>query len=186
MAHPLSSTKFTYEDYLLFPSDGNRHELIDGEHFMTPSPITKHQKISRNLLGALYMFTQRKKCGHLFAAPMDVVLSDFDVVQPDLLFITNNRASIITEKNIQGPPDLVIEILSESSRKTDEMIKRKLYERYRVSEYWIVDPELESVKIYRFSDKGYSRIAELSVETNDMLASPLLPDWQLPLSHIFA
>jgi Uma2 family endonuclease len=66
------------------------------------------------------------------------------------------------------------------------MIKRKLYERYRVSEYWIVDPELESVKIYRFSDKGYSRIAELSVETNDLLASPLLPDWQLPLSHIFA
>ena len=186
MAHPLSSTKFTYEDYLLFPDDGKRHELIDGGHYVTPSPITKHQKISGTLFGCLFTHIQQTKVGHLFAAPMDVVLSDLDVVQPDLLFITNNRASIITEKNIQGPPDLVVEILSESSRKTDEMIKRKLYERYRVSEYWIVDPELETVKIYRLSDQGYSRIAELSVEANDTLTSALFPDWQLPLSQIFA
>lgn len=186
MAQPVSSTKFTYEDYLLFPDDGRRHELIDGEHYVTPSPVTKHQRISRNLLGALYVFTHQQNCGHLFAAPMDVVLSDLDVVQPDLLFISNARASIITEKNIQGAPDLVVEIVSESSRKTDEMIKRKLYERYRVPEYWIVDPELESVKIYRLSDNGFSRIAELSVEANDTLTSPLFPDWQLPLSQMFA
>lgn len=186
MAHPLSSTKFTYEDYLLFPDDGKRHELIDGEHYVTPSPITKHQKILGNIFIPLGTHIQKNKIGQLFAAPMDVVLSDIDVVQPDLLFITNNRASIITEKNIQGAPDLVVEILSESSRKTDEMIKRKLYERYRISEYWIVDPELESVKIYRLSDTGYSRIAELSVEANDTLTSPLFPDWQLSLSLIFA
>ena len=186
MAQPLSSTKFTYEDYLLFPDDGKRHELIDGEHYVTPSPVTKHQRISGNIFVILGTYIQKTKIGQLFAAPMDVVLSDLDVVQPDLLFISNARASIMTEKNIQGAPDLVVEILSESSRKTDEMIKRKLYERHRVSEYWIVDPELESVKIYRFSDKGYSRIAELSVETNDTLASPLFPDWQLPLSQIFA
>jgi Uma2 family endonuclease len=185
MAHPLSFTKFTYEDYLLFPDDGKRHELIDGEHYVTPSPITKHQKISGTLFGFLFTHIQRTKIGQLFAAPMDVVLSDLDVVQPDLLFITNNRASIITQKNIQGPPDLVIEILSESSRKIDEIIKRKLYERHQIAEYWIVDPELESVKIYRFSEQGYSRIAELSVEANDTLTSPLFPDWQLPLLKIF-
>jgi Uma2 family endonuclease len=186
MAYPLSFTKFTYEDYLLFPDDGKRHELIDGEHYVKPSPITKHQKISGTLFGCFFTHIQRTKIGQLFAAPMDVVLSDLDVVQPDLLFITNKRASIINEKNIQGPPDLVVEILSESSRKTDEMIKRKLYERFRVSEYWIVDPELESIKIYRLSDQGYSRIAELSVEAYDTLTSPLFPDWQLPLSQIFA
>jgi Uma2 family endonuclease len=186
MAHPLSSTKFTYEDYLLFPDDGKRHELIDGEHYVTPSPITKHQKVLGNIFIPLGTLIQKTKIGQLFAAPMDVVLSDIDVIQPDLLFITNKRDSIITEKNIQGAPDLVVEILSESSRKTDETIKRKLYERYRVSEYWIVDPELESVKIFRLSDKGYSRIAELSVEANDTLTSPLFPDWQLPLSLIFA
>jgi len=186
MAHPLSSTKFTYEDYVLFPDDGRRHELIDGEHYVTPSPVTKHQKISGNLFGLLYSHIQKTKIGHLFAAPMDVVLSDLDVVQPDLLYITNTHASIMTEKNIQGAPDLVVEIVSESSRKIDEMIKRKLYERYRVPEYWIIDPELESVKVYRLSDKGYSRIAELTVEANDTLTSMLIPDWQLPLSKIFA
>jgi len=185
MAQPLSSTKFTYEDYVLFPDDGRRHELIDGEHYVTPSPVTKHQKISGNLFGLLYSHIQKTKIGHLFAAPMDVVLSDLDVVQPDLLFISNARVSIITEKNIQGAPDLVVEIVSESSRKTDEIVKRKLYERFRIAEYWIVDPELESIKIYRCSDKGYSRIAELSVEANDTLNSPLFPDWQLPLSKLF-
>ena len=186
MAQPLSSTKFTYEDYLLFPDDGKRHELIDGEHYVTPSPVTKHQRISGNIFVFLGTYIQKVKIGQLFAAPMDVVLSDLDVVQPDLLFITNKRDSIITEKNIQGPPDLVVEILSASSRKTDEMVKRKLYERYRVAEYWIVDPELESIKIYRLSDNGFSRIAELSVEINDTLTSPLFPDWQLPLSQMFA
>lgn len=121
-----------------------------------------------------------------FAALMDVVLSDFDVVQPDLLFITNNRASIITEKNIQGPPDIVVEILSEFSRKTGLMIKRKLYERSRIFKYWILDPELESIKINRVSGQGYSGIAELSVEAKDALTSALFPDWQLPVSQIFA
>lgn len=186
MAQPLSSTKFTYEDYLLFPDDGRRHELIDGEHYVTPSPITKHQKVSGTLFGCLFTYIQQSKIGQLFAAPMDVVLSDLDVVQPDLLFISIARASIMTEKNIQGSPDLVVEILSESSRKTDEVIKRKIYERYRIAEFWIIDPELESIKIYRYSDKGYSRIAELSVEANDTLTSPIFPDWQLPLSQIFA
>lgn len=186
MAQPLSSTKFTYEDYVLFPEDGKRHELIDGEHYVTPAPITKHQRVSGILFGFLFTHIQKAKSGHLFAAPTDVVLSDLDVVQPDLLFISNARASIITEPNIQGAPDLVVEILSAGSRKTDEIIKRKLYERYRVSEYWIVDPELDSVKIYRLSDKGYSRSAELSLEANETLTSPLFPDWQLPLSQLFA
>jgi Uma2 family endonuclease len=79
------------------------------------------------------------------------------VVQPDLLFISNKKASIITEKNIQGAQDLVAEILSDSSRKTDEIIKRKIYERYQVGEYWIIDPELETIKIYRLTNKGYAR-----------------------------
>ncbi|MDH4194589.1 MAG: Uma2 family endonuclease [Nitrospirota bacterium] len=98
MAHPLSSIKFTYEDYLLFPDDGRRHELIDGEHYVPPSPVTKHQKISGNIFVILGTYIRKTKIGHLFAPPMDVVLSDLDVVQPDLLFISNAHASIITEK----------------------------------------------------------------------------------------
>ncbi len=116
---------------------------------------------------------------------MDVVLSDLDVIQPDILFITKKRELIITEKNIQGAPDLVVEILSDSSRKTDEIIKRKLYERYQIPEYWIIDPEIETVKIYRLSDQGYTRTAELSLESNSTLTTPLLPEWELPLQQLF-
>ncbi len=185
MAQHTSSTKFTYEDYLLFPDDGRRHELIDGEHYVTPSPMTKHQKISGNLFLSLAIHTHKTESGQVFAAPMDVVFSDLDVVQPDLLFISITRASIITEKNIQGAPDLLVEILSDSTRKTDEIIKRKLYERFQVPEYWIIDPELETVKIYRFSDHGYSRAAELSAEANETLRTPLLPDRELALRNFF-
>jgi len=177
--------KLTYEDYLLFPDDGKRHELIDGEHYMTPSPSTRHQKISRNLF--YFLEDHLRKCGggELFDAPMDVVLSDQDVVQPDLLFVSVARKSIITERNIQGPPDLVIEITSEGTRKIDERTKRKLYEGYGVIEYWIVDSELESVKVYQMTEKGYVRNAELSREKDDMLTTHLLPGLKISLNEVF-
>lgn len=178
--------KFTYEDYLLFPNDGRRHELIDGEHFMTPAPSTRHQKIVGKLIRFLGDHVARMKAGEVFVAPTDVVLSNLDIVQPDLFFICAARASIITEKNIQGPPDFVIEIISETSRKTDETIKRKLYERYGVREYWIVDPELETVDIHRLSEPGYVRAAELSLEADHALETPLLPGLKLKLSDIFS
>lgn len=180
-----SHVKFTYEDYLLFPDDGKRHELIEGDHYVTPAPKTKHQRISANLLERLHHHIKKNRLGQLFAAPTDVVLSALDVVQPDLVFIGAARASIITEANINGSPDLVIEILSETTRKTDEIIKRKLYERYGVKEYWIVDPELETVKVYRLIEQRYDRVAELRHETNDGLTTPLLPDLHLPLGEVF-
>ena len=185
MTHPSPSTKFTYEDYLLFPDDGKRHELIDGDHYITPAPSTKHQRVSGNLFAMIWQFLKEHPIGRVFDALCDVVLSDLDVVEPDLLFISAARASMITEKNIQGAPDLVIEILSESTRKTDEVIKRKLYERYGVREYWIVDPELETVKVYRMTDAGYRRIAELSREANDSLNTPLLPKLSVSLNELF-
>jgi Uma2 family endonuclease len=180
--HPV---KLTYEDFLLFPDDGKRHELIDGDHFVTPSPNTKHQRTMRKLLTALDTFVARHRLGEVFAAPYDVILSDVDVVEPDLLFVSSGRAAIITEKNIRGAPDLVVEILSESTRKTDEMVKRKRYEQFGIMEYWIVDPELESVKVYRMTDKGFVRTAEWTKEANDTLTTPLLPDLRILLTDIF-
>ncbi|MGH7233040.1 MAG: Uma2 family endonuclease [Nitrospiraceae bacterium] len=170
---------------MLFPDDGKRHELIDGDHFVTPSPTTKHQRISGKLFLHIGIHVEKTQAGQIFAAPMDVVLSDLNVVEPDLLYISSARSSIITEKNIQGPPDLVVEILSEATRKTDEIIKRKLYERYAVPEYWIVDPELETVKVYRLTDGHHVRVAELARETNDSLTTPLLPNLVIPLTDIF-
>jgi Uma2 family endonuclease len=179
------SIRFNYDDFLLLPQDGKRHEIIDGDHFMTPAPNIKYQRVSGNLFNALTNFLKVHKSGEAFAAPCDVVLSDEDVVEPDLLFISAARATIITEKNIQGPPDLVVEILSAGTRKTDEIIKRKLYERYGVWEYWIVDPELETVKIYRLNNEGYVRPLELAREANETLSTPLLPGFQVPLGELF-
>lgn len=177
--------KFTYEDYLLFPDDGRRHELIDGEHYMTPSPSTKHQQISMNLARALSNYLVTCRIGMVYPAPYDVVLSDTDVVQPDLVVVLAAHLSIITDRNVRGVPDLLIEILSEGTRKTDEIIKRKLYERHGVQEYWIVDPELETMKVYRMTLQGYRRVAELSRETSDILSTPLLPDLSIPLTDLF-
>lgn len=177
--------KFTYEDYLLFPEDGRRHELIDGEHYMTPAPSTRHQKVSINLSTLLMNFLKKNRVGVVYAAPTDVLLSDIDVVEPDILFVSAERGHIITESCIKGAPDLIAEILSEKTRRADEVIKRKLYERYGVKEYWIVDPELEMMKVYRLTAQGYVRAHELTLEDGDTLTTPLLPGLQIPLSDIF-
>lgn len=185
MSAPTQQTKFTYQDYLLFPNDGKRYELIEGERYVTPAPKTRHQMISTNLQGYLFDYVQKNKIGIIFVAPTDVVFSDTDVVQPDLLFVSSSRTAIITEDNVQGAPDLVVEILSESTRRTDEIIKRKLYEKQGVQEYWIIDPEIDSVKIYRLVDKAYTQGIELSLEGQGRLTSPLFPEWELPLQELF-
>ena len=185
MSSQTRPVKLTIEDYLLFPDDGKRHELIDGDHYVTPSPNTRHQRISGKLLIHLHTFVTQHRLGEVFAAPLDVILSEFDVVQPDLMFVSTGRAAIITEANIQGAPDLVVEILSERTRKVDERVKRDLYSRYGVPEYWIIDPDLETIKVYRMTDKGYLRAAELAKETKDALSSPLLPGLSLLLAEIF-
>ncbi|HJU05822.1 MAG TPA: Uma2 family endonuclease [Nitrospiraceae bacterium] len=182
---PQPRLKLTLEDYLLFPDDGRRHELIDGDHYVTPSPNTRHQRISLKLSVTLHTFASHHRLGEVFAAPFDVILSDIDVVEPDLLFVSAERASIVGEVNIRGAPDLVIEILSEGTRKTDEVVKRRLYERYGVAEYWIVDPLLETIKIYRLTEGGYLRAAELSREGHDSLTSPLFPQLVISLDEMF-
>ena len=179
------SSQLTYEDYLLFPDDGKRHEIIDGDHYVTPAPRTKHQRISANLTVALVSFVKRRRMGLVLAAPSDVILSDENVVQPDLLFVSTARASIVTEDNIRGAPDLVVEIISETTRKKDEVTKRKLYERFGVQEYWVVDPELETVKIFRRAQQGYGRAVELSKEANDILTTELLAGFDLALTEVF-
>ncbi len=180
-----ASTKLTYDDYAAFPEDGRRHEIIDGEHYVVPSPIIKHQAISRKLEFALVKYLEQNPIGTVFDAPCDVVLSDLDVVQPDILYIANEHSAIITEKNVRGAPDLVIEIISESTRHTDEITKRKLYERFGVSEYWVVDPVVDTVKIHRLIEGRYQRVVEISNETGGRLETPLLPDFVMEIGAVF-
>jgi Uma2 family endonuclease len=183
-----SSLKLTYEDYEQLPDDGRRHELVGGEHFVSPAPSLRHQAILVNLvfLFKAFLQQQQQRVGRVFSAPTDVVLSASDVVQPDLLFVAHARSGILGERNVQGAPDLVVEILSESSRKLDEVTKRKLYEHHGVQEYWVVDPVIETVKVYRREGETFIRAAELSAEAGELLESPLLPGLAMPLAEIFA
>jgi Uma2 family endonuclease len=178
--------KLTYDDFLLFPDDGKRHELIDGEHYVTPSPNRKHQRISGNLYLLIGMWLEDHPIGQIYYAPFDVILSMFDVVEPDLLYMSNERAAkVLTDANVKGAPELVIEIGSEGTRKRDETIKRRLYERSGVSEYWVVDPEIDVIRVYRRDAKGFGRPHELRADAGDTLTTPLLPGLSLPLSRAF-
>jgi Uma2 family endonuclease len=181
-----SAVKLTYDDFVHFPDDGKRHELIDGEHYVTPSPNTKHQTVSMNLLVAIAGWLETHPIGRLYHAPFDVVFTDFDVVEPDLLYISNERRrGIVTPKHVRGAPELVIEIGSPGTRRRDETIKRRLYERTGVSEYWFVDPEIDVVRVYRRAGDGFARALELAHEAGDVLTTPLLPALELPLARIF-
>ena len=178
--------KLTYDDFVLFPDDGKRHELIDGEHYLTPSPNRKHQKVSGNLHLLIGNWLEEHSIGQVFYAPFDVVFSQFDVVAPDLLYMSNERAAdVLTKANVQGTPELVIEIGSPGTRKRDETIKRRLYERAGVSEYWVVDPDLDIVRVYRRAAEGFERPRELTAEADDVLETSLLPGLTLPLVRIF-
>lgn len=182
---PQTSTRLTYDDYVVLPDDGNRYEIINGELIVNPAPIPDHQRIVRNLTYALHSFFLIYSGGEVLGAPIDVVLADSDVVQPDLLVVTAARAAIISERNVRGAPDLVIEVLSNSTRRRDETMKRQLYERSGVGEYWLVDPELESVRIYRQSDAGYALAAEVSTDRGGTITTPLLPGFTLDVTAIF-
>jgi Uma2 family endonuclease len=178
--------KLTYDDFVLFPDDGKRHELIDGEHYVTPSPNLRHQKILGNLYLLIGNWLEQQPIGQVYLSPFDVVFTKFDVVEPDLLYVSNERAAaVLTEANVQGAPELVIEIGSPSTRRRDETIKRLLYERAGVSEYWVVDPEIDVVRPYRRGATGFERPQELRADAGDVLTTALLPGLPLPLSRIF-
>lgn len=150
-----SRTKLTYEEYAQFPADGRRHELIDGEHFVTPAPDTGHQTISRRIQFQLYRQIEEHGLGEVYDAPTDLQLSPTNVVQPDLIVVLAARRQIITPKKIKGVPDLVVEILSESTEKVDQSLKKELYRRSGVPEYWVVDPGEHAVEQYVLREGSY-------------------------------
>lgn len=181
MSSTSTAPRLTYEDYRTIPDDGKRHEIIEGEEYMSPSPTTPHQRIVLNLATAL----KQHVAGEVFVAPCDVILSDHDVVQPDVFFVAAERRDIVKERGIAGAPDLVVEVVSEGNRRHDEVRKRRLYARHDVAEYWVVDPELETVKVYRRPEDGYDQVAEWKGEADDTLTTPQLSGWALPLPTLF-
>ena len=182
MTTQTAKVKHTYEDYKRTPDD-LRYELLDGELILSPSPRTAHQRTSKRILKPLDDFVEQNKLGEVFHAPYDVVLDDFNVVQPDILFVSSERASIITEDNIQGAPDLIIEILSPSTARRDRTQKRDLYARREVKEYWQADTDAKSVTALTL-ENGVYRIAGIYTE-GQTLTSPLLQSFTLSIATIF-
>jgi len=180
--------RLSYEDFLRFPDDGLRHELIDGVHYVTASPAWRHQE----LLGRLHLaignhLAAHPGIGHVVLSPFDTVFSRWDVVGPDLLFVATNQLDIVTEANIQGAPALVVEILSPSTRKRDLGIKQQLFDRGGVREYWVVDPIAKDVAVYRRGpDGGLPKVSQLSADDTATLSTPLLPGFELSVEQLFA
>ena len=180
---PPGPIKLSIDEFMELPNDGKRYEIIDGELLVTPAPIPRHQRVSRNLQTILILALQKTGQGEVFDAPIDVVLDDHTVVEPDLLFIRTERLHIIGEKNIQGAPDLVVEILSPSTRRTDVLIKSATYAKFGVPSYWIADPDLDRLELYRLQGPAYALVATVS---SPAVARPEeLPGLEIPLAEVF-
>ena len=173
----------TYKDYCATPGD-ERYELLNGNLMMVPAPNRKHQTVLVRLARKLGNFTEEHGLGNVYVAPFDVVLSDTDVVQPDVLFISRAREHTLTDENVRGAPDLVIEILSPSTADRDLGYKHDLYGRHGVLEYWIVDPMAETVAVHR-QGNGRLELAD-TFGRRDTLRRALLNGLQLELDDIFA
>ena len=173
---------WTYADYCVLPQDFNRHEIIEGDHVVTPSPTTRHQRVLANLTSLLNGYVNAHNLGVVLAAPMDVLLAPTSVVQPDLLFICKERLGIIKEANIQGPPDLVVEVLSPSTAAIDRGGKMLLYARYGVPHYWILDAQRLSLETYEIREGEYELISQF--KKADAVKVQRFPDLKISLRKL--
>ena len=176
--------KYTVRDYMSLPeSEEKRYELIDGEIIMVPSPARWHQRAAVRITTALENFVRPLGIGEVYSAPFDVVLSDKDVFQPDIIFVSSQRESILTDANIQGGPDLVVEILSPSTGERDKSYKMSTYARFGVREYWIVDTAAKSIEVMGTGRAGFETVRVYPGGTT--LRSPVLEGLELDIAGIF-
>ncbi|RJP24619.1 MAG: Uma2 family endonuclease [Candidatus Omnitrophota bacterium] len=181
MPLPKWKERFTYDDYCTWPDD-ERWEIIDGVAYdMSPAPIPVHQRIVLNLAGMIREILKGKTCVP-FISPIDVVLSEYDVVQPDIVVVCDPNK--VTEKNIQGAPDLVVEVLSPSTTKKDRREKRNLYEKHGVKEYLLIDPDGLYVERYLLQENGRYAIGEI-IDAQEKLAFQSLPGVEVELKEVF-
>ena len=158
MAIVAGTSRLTYQEYAQFPDDGKRHEIIDGAHYVSPAPSVNHQRCAWRLVDVLAAVFERPGKGEVLFAPVDVELTENDIVQPDFVVVLSERASIIEPSRIVGAPDLVVEIVSPSSRDHDTVHKLALYERTGVGEYWIVDRDAERLTVYSRSGARFAAV----------------------------
>ena len=175
--------RLTYPELRLMPDDGKRYELIDGEVFVTPSPSEKHQRVLGNLFLSISNHIKTRHVGRVYIAPFDVVFGEKTALQPDLLFVSAKRLGIIGPEYVLGAPDLVVEVLSPYRQTYDRVTKLEQYALHGVAEYWVVDPIAESVEVNVLVGSRYE-LKGTFVE-DDILQSPLLPGWEIPVGNLF-
>ncbi len=176
-----AKTKLTYREYVLFPNDGRRHEIIDGDHYVNPAPGTYHQTLSRRIQFQIYQQLELAGQGQIFDAPTDVQLTESDIVQPDLVVVLEANRLAITPAKIKGIPDLVVEILSPGNPDYDRELKKQMYQRTGVPEYWIVDPEEHVIEQYVLAGKEY----ELRDRHAKAIVPTTLPGVEVDLSKVW-
>ncbi len=179
-----SSKPFTYQDYLALPDEpGYRYEVLEGILVKEPSPNVMHQRVSRKLMRVLEdYFLEVDPDGEVFHAPLDTTLGEINVVQPDLFYVSGEQKTIIKEARIDGPPRLVVEILSPSSRRKDRLQKMRIYQQAPVQHYWIADPEEKTLECFALRDGAYA-VAAAGME-NDVVEHPDFTGLQIPLKDV--
>lgn len=176
--------RFSYAEYLALPETGPRYQLLDGELIMSPAPSFRHQLVVARILAALLTFVEARRLGRVVGSPIDVILTDQDVLQPDIAYVSAARTPLIAREGIRGGPDLTVEALSPATAKLDRGPKRLLYARHGVTEYWIVDPDADRIDLYRLQENADA--PERSLGAADTLTTPLLPGFSLDLAGVFA
>jgi Uma2 family endonuclease len=176
--------RISYSELRTMPSDGKRYELVNGEVFVAPAPNEKHQRIVRNLLVSMQTHARTNRLGRAYCAPFDVVFGERTALEPDILFVSAARRGIIGPEYIVGAPDLVVEVLSPSSRAMDRVTKFEQYALHGVSEYWVIDPDDEHVEVYLLKGKRY--LLKGRFAGHDALESSHLSGWKLAVHELFA
>jgi Uma2 family endonuclease len=166
------------------PEDGNRYEVIDGELYVTPPPTLAHQNASSTLHGYLWPYVRQRRLGKLFSAPVGVVLDDENGIQPDLVYVSRERLGILSERAIEGAPDLVMEVLSPSTQSRDRGLKMRRYAAAGVPHYWIVDPRARALEEYRLTASGYELVGTSG--PGGTFRPALFPGLEIPIDDLWA
>lgn len=169
MGHELKR-KLDYSDYIAAPDDGKRYEIVRGDLYVTPSSSPMHQRISRRLQRQLEAYFHERSIAEVFAAPIDLILTNQDVLVPDLIVVSD--PDLISKRGIEGPPLLIVEILSPSTRKQDRGVKAQRYAESGVEHYWLVDPDNKRVECHRLADGAVRSVADARGDT-----TRTHPDW---------
>lgn len=184
MAMRAGRVVLTYRDYAALPDDGRRYEIHEGELSVTPAPNLRHQEVVGNLFATLRAHVAARSLGKVYVSPVDVILADTTIVQPDVVFIANDRLRLQSERGIEGPPTLVIEVLSTSTRERDRHTKLQLYARHGVPWYWIVDPDARVVEVYRLEAGTY--VLSKRIAGDEPVSAEPFPDLALPPASLWA